>query len=35
MPMHWSFGLIVVIILAAAGGAWYAKSYPGTIPFVT
>ncbi len=33
--MHWSIGLIVVIIVAAAAGAWYAKTYPGTIPVVT
>lgn len=33
--MHWSIGLIVVIVLVAVGGMWYAKNYPNTIPYVT
>jgi hypothetical protein len=33
--MHWSIGLIVVIVIAAAVGAWYSKTYPGSIPYVT
>lgn len=33
--MHWSISFIVVIVVAFLAGAWYCKSYPATIPFVT
>lgn len=33
--MHWSIGAIVIVVIAFAIGAWYAKSYPGTIPVIT
>ena len=33
--MQWSIGLILIIVIAFVAGAWYSKTYPGTIPVVT
>lgn len=33
--MHWSVGLIIVVVLVALAGMWWAKNYPGTVPYVT
>lgn len=33
--MHWSVGFIVTILVAFAIGAWFSKTYPGSIPVVT
>lgn len=33
--MHWSLGLIAVVVVAFLAGAWYCKAYPNTIPYVT
>ncbi len=33
--MHWTLATIVIIIVAFAAGAWFSKSYPGTIPVIT
>jgi hypothetical protein len=35
MPMHWSIGLVVTIVVVALASMWWAKNYPGTIPYVT
>jgi hypothetical protein len=33
--MHWTLATVLLVIVVFAAGAWYSKSYPGTIPFVT
>jgi hypothetical protein len=35
MRMHWSLGLIVAVVAISLASMWYAKNYPGTIPYVT
>lgn len=32
--MHWSIGLIVLVIVAFLAGSWVSKTYPGVIPVV-
>lgn len=32
--MHWSIGLLVVLLIAFLGGVWLQKSYPGVVPVV-
>ncbi len=33
--MHWTIGFIVTLLVAFAVGAWFSKSYPGSIPLIT
>lgn len=33
--MHWTIGGILVMLVVFAAGAYVAKSYPGSIPYIT